>query len=106
MRVQAVAALRPFQFELEEDEDHDEVALGEDRVRAELMRAMKSDSSPDVREAALVAVTKAVGMFDQASRRNKLTAQVDITKQVRVPYSTEGSTPVNTGVAQKKAHAP
>ena len=63
--MQAVAALRPFQFVLEEDED--EAVLQEDRVRAELMRAMMSDSSPDVRQAALVAVNKAVGMLDQVS---------------------------------------
>lgn len=62
--MQAVAALRPFQFGLE-GEDDDE-ALQEDRVRAELMRAMMSDSSADVRQAALAAVTKTVGMFDQA----------------------------------------
>lgn len=65
VRVQAVGALRPFQFGLETGDD--EEALKEDRVRAELMRAMVSDSSPDVRQAALAAVTKTVGMFDQAS---------------------------------------
>lgn len=63
--MQAVGALRPFQFGLEADDD--EEALEDDRVRAELMRAMVSDSSPDVRQAALAAVTKTVGMFDQVS---------------------------------------
>lgn len=65
VRVQAVGALRPFQFGLEPDDD--EEALREDRVRGELIRAMVSDSSPDVRQAALAAVTKTVGMFDKAS---------------------------------------
>lgn len=66
VRVQAVAALRPLQFGLEGDDDDE--ALKEDRVRRELIRAMMSDSSPDVRQAALAAVTKTVGMFDQARR--------------------------------------
>lgn len=63
VRVQAVGALRPFQFGLEAGDDED--ALKDDKVRSELMRAMVSDSSPDVRQAALAAVTKTVGMFDQ-----------------------------------------
>lgn len=64
VRVQAVGALRPFQFELEAGDD--EEALAEDKVRSELMRVMVSDSSPDVRQAALAAVTKTIGMFDKA----------------------------------------
>lgn len=69
MRVQAVAALRPFQFGLEPDDD--EEALKEDRVREELLRVMVSDSSPDARQAALGAVTKTVGMFDKARKKKK-----------------------------------
>lgn len=61
-----MAALRPFQFGLEGDDD--EEALEDDRVRRELMRAMMSDSNPDVRQAALAAVTKTIGMFDQVRR--------------------------------------
>ncbi|CAB1120827.1 unnamed protein product [Ectocarpus sp. CCAP 1310/34] len=67
VRVQAVGALRPFQFGLEAGDDED--ALKDDKVRSELMRAMVSDSSPDVRQAALAAVTKTVGMFDQVSSK-------------------------------------
>ncbi|CAM9724864.1 unnamed protein product, partial [Laminaria digitata] len=81
VRVQAVAALRPFQFGLEEDEDED--AFQEDRVRAELMRAMMSDSSPDVRQAALVAVNKAVGMLDQASGEYLVLRTQDVKDSVR-----------------------
>lgn len=66
MRVQAVGALRPFQFGLEAGDDED--ALKDDKVRSELLRAMVSDSSPDVRQAALTAVTKTVGMFDQVRK--------------------------------------
>eukprot|EP00903_Cladosiphon_okamuranus_P019411 g17847.t1 len=76
VRVQAVGALRPFQFGLEAGDD--EEALKEDRVRSELMRAMVSDSSPDVRQAALAAVTKTVGMFDQLVLRTQ-----DVKESVR-----------------------
>lgn len=64
VRAQAVAALRPFQFGLEGDDD-DEEALKDDQVRRELIRVMTSDSSPDVRQAAQTAVTKTTGMLDQ-----------------------------------------
>lgn len=69
VREQAVGALRPFQFGLEGDEDDE--ALRDDRVRSKLMSAMMSDSQPQVRQAALGAVTKTAGMFDQASRRKR-----------------------------------
>lgn len=67
VREQAVMSLRPFQFgregnDVEEDE---EALLKEDCVREGLIGAMTSDSQPHVRQAALAAVTKTIGIIDQ-----------------------------------------
>lgn len=76
VRVQAVGALRPFQFELEAGDD--EEALAEDKVRSELMRVMVSDSSPDARQAALAAVTKTIGMFDKVKSECSRVVEYDV----------------------------
>lgn len=58
MRVQAVEAVKYLQFTEEGQQD-------DDCVTKELMRAMKSDSSPEIRQAALAAVHKTVPMLDE-----------------------------------------
>lgn len=70
VREQAVVSLRPFQFGREGNDDEgveedEEALLKEDRVREGLIGAMTSDSQPHVRQAALAAVTKTVGIIDQ-----------------------------------------
>lgn len=72
VRVHAVEAVKLLQID---DDDPSRGGPGqaaaagetgdEDQVTKEILRVMMSDSSPDVRKAALAAVTKRPGMLDQ-----------------------------------------
>lgn len=74
MRVHAVEAVKLLQID---DDDPSRGGPGqaavaasgengdEDQVTKEILRVMMSDSSPDVRKAALAAITKRPGMLDQ-----------------------------------------
>lgn len=66
VRVQAIGALRFLQMQLTEEEIAEG---GNDEVTERIMRMMMSDSSPDVRQAALDAVFKTPDMLDQASEQ-------------------------------------